>query len=691
MPIVVGVILLCAIAILSCTRRPPATPAEVLGLPAAGSGPTPDRAAASVEASPVAPVTATVPPESPITSSTLATRTTGEPMEVFVGCPPVTGGPASAECIAVLQARDDLADRLGIPVATIRHVRHEHLSSTETPHELQVVLQANGETFRYRAIDSPVTGLIIVQEAQAITPTLAPRIVTLPDDVSAAVESLTDLLDKPRPTSDPSFVSEATERFATLLRVFVSYPEAADSRMREALQKALTIDPSHPASVLAVEVSDGRQPAIVASLGLGGIPILVAQPTATDASIAELPPGRPDTSSVAHVDRIVNLTGDQQPAIVATWTTQGATSSPVRILIVGWSDDGFLLLFDRTISNWAGHASWQITPQNQIVVSCPAFGYYDQKLLAHPTQQHVYAWDGTRFILEQQLTESPKYPRWTINLAEAALFRGDLITAALYYRSVADSRPVNEPGVDVDWRAYAAFRLGQIAALRGNRDQALTRFHQAEAAAEPLASLARAFRLAYESGGPAAGFGAIQRSDFPQRLYQGNLGNLAGPVDAAVFGALGWGLAALIGPTAVDDLPTAEDLAARARRAGLAVVDLTVADLEGDDEPEVAAILPFGSQESRLWLLRRAPTSSEAASMPGWVPHLAIEGVQQIVGVAAAPDGNSALQVRLAAGTGESEMLIGLDGRSVISYQGSTATRLDPHPFAGQCIVGDHP
>ncbi|MBI2939442.1 MAG: hypothetical protein HYY04_03310, partial [Chloroflexi bacterium] len=675
---------LVGLAGLACGRGEPTASAV-------GASPGPPTAAATPTWAParVGSPASVAKPTLPVELIAAATRIARE--DFYPGCPSPSGTKSEDDCAAALLARDHLAARLRLAPAAVHFLRHEELPATRGTRIYRVVLLADAREYRYRVWQDAAgrwQGDEEITSPSATPETAPPAKAELPPDTVAAANRLRRLIGA---LAGPVLVdrhAEVTEAFAAALRSFVAADGDGDAESRAALQNELTVLATSPPTILTTSAVGDPRRSIVASLGLSSVPVLVAERVGNQVWVMEVPPGRPDASTIARIQAVADLTGDRSAEVVITWTTQGASAAPVRILVLGWTEAGLRAQFDQTISNWAGPASWQLTPPNRITISCLAFGVYDHKLLTHPQQRQFWAWDGKQFVLREQQTDTPTIRRQMVNLAEAAFTAGRFDQAADWFRGAAEFIGLaDEPNMPVDWRGYSRFRRGQLFALQGKRAVAITELKQAEMAEEPLRGLAKAFRATYEARGVAAAFAAIQTSDYPGRVFRETAGNLAWPIDAETLGALGWGLAAIHDRLPAGTAPTAANVAQAAKQAGLTVVDPTVVDLDGDGNPEVAAILPFGERERSLWLLHRRGDE--------WLPRRVLRDASAITGASEMPNKRHAIQVRPVGPRDGSERppdagpLVGWDGKQPVRYQNGTAQPLPPVLFGDQCQVAE--
>jgi hypothetical protein len=493
-----------------------------------------------------------------------------------------------------------------------------------------------------------------------VSPTATPtaQSTALSPEVSAAAASFRALISTPGRLNESQTyqAQQALERAAS---AFVASVGAGNQQRRQQFAQMLSPNGQARATVLGANLDDNGKPDLIVAVPVPGLQPVVL-PDGQPTGVALLPGsgtnGPPDT--ITNVIGIRDFAGGDHPYIIVTRTSQGASATNTEILILRWDGHRAMALFDQSISDWAGPATWKIQPDGAIELTCPAFGVYDHKLLPHPRQVRIYRWSGSAFALASRRTDPPKTRREMMNLAEADFFTGDWTDATNHYQAVVDDASLaDEPGILVDWRNLARLRLGEIAALSGKQSDAEKWLSEAEKAGPPLGDLAKAFLAAERSGGPVAGFAAIQRSDLPGLFDRSQMGDLGFPVGLGPLASLGQGVAFSLAHAPDSTQLSAARLESELARAGLTAKDVTVADLDGDGKPEFAMILPFGNREQTVWLFVRTGTS--------WLPIATIQAPRGLDGLAALPDHRMGIRVVGPPGAQPSTTLLTWDGSHV--------------------------
>ncbi len=462
-----------------------------------------------------------------------------------------------------------------------------------------------------------------------------------------------------------SQASKAQQALAAAVAAFVGSGAAGDRRLVKEFAQKLDPPNRDPASVLAVNLDDNSLLDLIV-----GVPLPRLEPLL---SLNGQPP-RPllpaTGTSVGATTRVVearDFAGDSRPFVVLTRAVDGASATTTDVLIVAFVSGRPEVVFDQQISDWAGPASWRIAQDQSVELTCPAFGIYDHKLLKHPRQVRSYRWDGATFALASRHTDPPTTRREMINLAEADFLDGDLAGAATRFRAVVDNASLaDEEGVQVDWRNVARFRLGEIAALSGQQAEAEKWLTAAAQAQPPLGAIAGAFLQAERSGGPAAGFAAIQQSDLPDLFERSQMGNLDFPIRLGPFAALGQGVAFVLNHSSDPSNISASGLSARISQAGLQAKNVTVGDLNGDGQPEIAMILPFGHREQTLWLVVR--------QSGGWRALATVEALDGVDGLHRLSEGRQAIGILAPRGSARPTTLLVWDGQQVGLIASPTST-----------------
>jgi len=521
-------------------------------------------------------------------------------------------------------------------------------------------------------------------EPATATPTPLPPATpsSLSPGVEQAVQAFRALV-APNGTIPPERLTAARSALADVGIAFVNAGAVRNPRLQRELASQLAPAAETPASVVVSDLDGNGQPDLLLAVPIPGlVPLLFPDLQPRPVPIPEMP-----TAHDLTISRIVAVRAFPPtpfPFIVLSRTGEGASAVNTSILVVSWDGKALHTLFDQGISNWAGDAQWQLLPDGTIELTCPALGIYDHKLLPHPQQVRQYRWNGTGFVLTSRHTDPPRTRRQMMNLAEADFFSGDIAAAVRRYQQViSDSTLASEEGDAVDWVGFARFRLGEIAALRGDLAGAAAWLDQAAASAPPLGTTAAAFHRALQSGGPVAAFAAIQHGDLPERFARGDMGNLTFPISLAPFAALGEAVAYELNLQA--NTPTGAELARRLGQDGLQVKDVTVADLDHDGQAEIAMIFPLGDRVQTLWLFIRRNGRWQA------IP--TIEAPAGLQGVEALSATVTALRMRTPPGSTPSSVLLTWDG-TALSQRASPTAPATPLPIGFQpsetnCVVAE--
>ncbi|HVC32153.1 MAG TPA: hypothetical protein VNL16_01450 [Chloroflexota bacterium] len=448
------------------------------------------------------------------------------------------------------------------------------------------------------------------------TPTIEAR--SLSPAVQSAAAAFRALLPETSPLTAAQ-IQKAQGALASAATTFVSSGESSSAKLRAQFAASLKPNGQESATVLSADLDGDSKPELLVGVSEPGLDPLIFPGSQSVWNLLLPTPGTAAPLDLTtNVVQVQDFAGDGRPDVVLTRTAEGASAATTEIVIVAWDGTQARALFDQTISDWGGPASWKIQPDGGVALTCAAFGTYDHNLLPHPDQTRVYRWDGATFGLVSRQTTPPKTRRQMMNLAEADFFAGDLDTAATRYRSViGDSSLTVDPGDQVDWPNFARLRLGQIAALSGQSATAATWLTAAAKAGPPLGAEASAFLHGERTGGPSAGFAAIQRSDLPTQFDQSRMGNLDFPVTLGAFGAIGEGVSADLNDLGDAGRLSATELSSKLTQVGFQTRDTTIADLDGNGSAEIAMILPFGSREQTLWLFVHSTTGWQAiATVP---------------------------------------------------------------------------
>ena len=125
----------------------------------------------------------------------------------------------------------------------------------------------------------------------------------------------------------------------------------------------------------------------------------------------------------------------------------GASAISQRPYIYRWNSESGTpnVIFQATHISWAGVSEMEMHPgpggSKEIVLTGPAFGVFDHKLLPHPTRTQVWQWSGYagRFVIVEESVSEPTTRRQQVNVAEALLRAGEYETAAVeYWKAIED-------------------------------------------------------------------------------------------------------------------------------------------------------------------------------------------------------------------------------------------------------------
>jgi hypothetical protein len=402
-----------------------------------------------------------------------------------------------------------------------------------------------------------------------------------------------------------------------------------------------------PITVLADLDGDGQTDCLLAVPGMFDFPALVF--LSTDHYGSRLLP--PDDGAPGLNDNLLpaawpsgaqalDLTGDGQPEALITFQLPGGSGVTDRVHAFRWiaQSRSFTEIFRATLVTWAGPSTWKTQPSpagsQEFVLSGPAFGVFDYKLLAHPTATQVWQWsaDAGRFVKSSDTITPPQNRRQAVNVGEAFLRQGDYAQAAqAYHAAIEDTALITLPETEnaPDWAAFAALRLGQANALNGKEAEARAALQQAITAGGHIGELAGAFLNAYHGGQTtASAWGAfMKRLDLNGMLYQAQAGNLGFPMDAFSIYYPGLGVTAYLNDHSDARDLQADRLQAALKAAGIVVESLRVADVDGNGSLEVAFITPDRSAPDQLlehaWLAYRQSNR--------WYVTLLTEGPQLIL------------------------------------------------------------
>jgi hypothetical protein len=385
-----------------------------------------------------------------------------------------------------------------------------------------------------------------------------------------------------------------------------------DEHRQADLAEVLTLaSADRPASRPTVEVRPfGGVPVLLVAYGepprvLGGVPLLAIH-GAGPAPQAQRLAG----AGAMRVEAVVDVTGDGQEELVLTDTTAGADGFRTMLGIFGWDGARFAPLFEGWVGDWGGLAGWRLVPRaagQDVVQYCPAFGPFDHQRREHPTLTRTYRWDGAGFALVQASLPPATTRHDAFNRAEVAFRSGPLAAAIEGYRAVLEDQGLRAgPSAQPDWPALAWLRTGQAQALLGDLDAAGASLERAVQAGGAVGVLAAAFRDALaQPDGVARGFVAAEPA-LRGRLGPGTVADHFG-VEVDEPGLLLLGLALGAHLEAHPDLAAAP--AAQLRGAfeqlGLPVGELAKADLDGDGQEDLVALVPTRDGPSGWVVTRR--------------------------------------------------------------------------------------
>ncbi len=406
------------------------------------------------------------------------------------------------------------------------------------------------------ATASPTPGLAVVQAASptptaTLTPTVRPTATPTEVPVTTTITAATT---SPAPTALPEAteallaqaaavagaeydfteleapVQELQSLLERAVLAFAGEAGVGTNQLRELLEDRLDQIPSLPgpdfpseARVVAADVDgDGADELLVGFHGMHLRAVFLDR-VAGRWETMRLQPSRPFLAAepVMHgfmsVARVEDLTGDGVADLVLTTSQFGASAVTTIVDAHAWRAGHPELVFSWPVVLWAGPASWELRTDGgpaEFFLTCTAFGTFDAKLIPHPLQMLTYRWDGARFSLVERVTQDPIDQRDQFNRAEAALERSEYVTASERYRAVIERPVLPEDDLPVNWSGFAHLRLGQIAALSGDGDEARRELAAAQAAGGTIAQLADAFLTAYGADGdPLRAFGALARLD----------------------------------------------------------------------------------------------------------------------------------------------------------------------------------
>ncbi|MCC7352460.1 MAG: hypothetical protein IT330_01790 [Anaerolineae bacterium] len=387
-----------------------------------------------------------------------------------------------------------------------------------------------------------------------------------------------------------------------------------------------------------------------------------------------------------------DVTGDGKPEILITYFLPGASGFTYRVYTLRWLTErkAFDTVFQATLVTWASASIWQMHPgpgsSQEFVLTGPAFGVFDHKLLPHPTRTQVWQWAPAvgRFVKVGETVSRPTTLRQQVNVAEALLREGEYEKAADEYRKVINDKSLTEEEAgeqQPNWRAFARLRLGQVYALLGNEAEARSHLTDAQTAGSTVGQLATAFLEAYkDSDSIVAAWGTMMnRSNLHQMFYEEKAGNLGFPMTAFGVYYPGLAVAAYLDRHPEATAAASTEALANLKAPGFNVKSVLIADVNGDDMKEVVFVTPDKDVE-HAWLAYqkagrwRISTLAEA-------DELALEGSVPL------PQGGAVVTVRFPAT--HSPGLLGYswneEGRVEYDLEGGTPIKRvrDPWPTLG--------
>ena len=467
---------------------------------------------------------------------------------------------------------------------------------------------------------------------------------------------------------------------------------ARDVHRQADLAEVLTLVSSdRPASRPTVQVRPfGGVPVLLVAYGepprvLGGVPLL-----AFHGAGPSLQAQRLAGAGAMRVEEVVDVTGGGRDELVLTDTIAGGDGFRTMFGIFGWHGDRFAPLFEGWVGDRGGLAGWRLVPRaagQDVVQYCPAFGPFDHQLREHPTLTRTYRWDGAGFAVVQATLPPPMTRHDAFNRAEVAFRAGALAAAIDGYRTVIEDQGLRaEPSAKPDWPALAWLRTGQAQALLGDPHGAQASLERAGQAGGAVGVLAGAFRDALaQPDGVVRGFVATEQA-LRGRLGPGTVADHFG-VEIVEPGLLLLGLALGAHLEAHPDHATAS--AAQLRGAleelGLHVSELAKADLDGDGQEDLVALVPTGDGPSGWIVTRRG---GHWRSLLARYPHV---GQVRLGAVEPLPDGPGHVVALLGAdGQPRPVGFIGLrDGRPRLYDAERRPVPVDGPTSAGQCDMAE--
>lgn len=399
--------------------------------------------------------------------------------------------------------------------------------------------------------------------------------------------------------------------------------------------------------------TDAQADFVLLAPGLYGYPALAFLST-LDYEAVPLPAADSETepefgpAAWASQVRSGDVTADGRAETLLVYTQPGGSGYTERLRIFQWSDASPKLIFQATLINWAGPATWMIEETSdgppELHLSGAHFGPFTHKLLPHRTRTQVWQWQtsAAQFELQRERVSPPKTHRQQFNVGEVHFRAGRYEEALAAYQQVWLNEQLEAEamggGPETDWPALAHLRAGMSLALLNQPAAAVEHLHQAEAAGDSIGELAATFAAAYNGDGAliAAWLAMMQQTDLQSQLYELSGGNLGFPIDAAgLYFPAGIVLAYLNQQPAGSTSDTAS-LQSSLLAQGLAVSALDVLDLNADRQADVVFVLADDQAGDQTWLAYRGAQ--------GWrIGLLAQRDLGPFAGTRSAPNGGELL------------------------------------------------
>jgi len=314
-----------------------------------------------------------------------------------------------------------------------------------------------------------------------------------------------------------------------------------------------------------------------------------------------------------HSAQAIDATGDGHAEALVIHSFGGASSVRYLVQILRWKGDGFDILFQAELVDWAGPSHWALVPYERgqdIELTYPVFlpGRHP-KGGANPGGRQRWRWDRTvgRYILVGEAVGMPHlYPPF--DTPEVLFLEGRYEEAIWAYKqTLEDESWQGTEGVGAareveTWRNYIQHRVGQSYALLGRAREAQETLSEVKAAGGLIGELATAFLDAYLGPkGVIGAWGAVQEIALhkPSPWNRGFTGAechalLIPPVGITAF---------------LDRHPEAVNLEGDAFKEALADFDIQVleaspADLDSDGIQEIVSITEGEWQQA--WVAWRA-------------------------------------------------------------------------------------